>query len=69
MHFINTWGQDKVLFGTDFPVIDPERATREIAALGIRPEALNKLLRENALRLYGLDIGSRAPAQVASGPK
>jgi predicted TIM-barrel fold metal-dependent hydrolase len=69
VHFINTWGQDKVLFGTDFPVIDPERATREIAALELRPEAEKKLLRENALRLYGLELGSRASAQVASGPK
>ena len=44
MHFINTWGQDKVLFGTDFPVIDFERATREIDALDLRPEAKEKLL-------------------------
>jgi predicted TIM-barrel fold metal-dependent hydrolase len=55
VHFINTWGQDKVLFGTDFPVIDFERATREIDALDLRAEAKEKLLWRNAARLYGLD--------------
>ena len=38
----------------DFPVIDPERAMREIDDLTIRPEARRKFLRDNALRLYGL---------------
>lgn len=55
VHFLNTFGQDKVLFGTDFPVIDPERALREIEDLGLHPEAKRKFLRDNALRLYGID--------------
>lgn len=55
VHFLNTFGQDKVLFGTDFPVIDPERARREIEALGLRPASKRKFLRDNALRLYKLD--------------
>jgi uncharacterized protein len=54
VHFINTFGQDKVIFGTDYPVLDFKRTRDEIAALGLRPEALRKLLRENALRLYKL---------------
>lgn len=54
VHFINSWGQDKVLFGTDFPVIEPERAIREIDELELRPEAKRKLLRDNALRVYNL---------------
>lgn len=55
VHYLNTFGQDKVLFGTDFPVIDPERAMREIDALELRPESQRKLLRDNALRLYRLN--------------
>ncbi len=62
VHFIDSWGQDKVLFGTDFPVIDPERARREIDALGLRPEAARKFLRDNALRLYKLPDGRTQPA-------
>jgi predicted TIM-barrel fold metal-dependent hydrolase len=56
VHFINSWGQDKVLFGTDFPVIDPERARREIDGLGLRSETKRKLLRDNANRVYGLGL-------------
>lgn len=54
VHFINSWGQDKVLFGTDYPVLDFERTLNEIDALGIRPQSLEKLLRENARKLYKL---------------
>ena len=54
VHFINSWGQDKVIFGTDYPVLDFERTLNEIDALGIRPAALEKLLRENARKLYRL---------------
>jgi len=52
--YINSYGQDKVIFGTDFPVLDFERTRREIEALGLRPEPLKKLLRDNAMRLYKL---------------
>ena len=54
VHYINTFGQDKVIFGTDYPVLDFERTLREIDALNLRPVALEKLLRENARRLYRL---------------
>ncbi len=56
VHYLNSWGQDKVLFGTDFPVIDPERALAEIDQLGLRPQALRKFLRDNALALYKLKL-------------
>ena len=55
VHYLNSYGQDKVLFGTDFPVLDFERTRREIEALGLKPEALRKLLRDNALKVYRLD--------------
>ena len=54
VHFINTWGKDKVLFGTDWPVIDPERAITEIDTLELRPESKQKFLRDTALRLFRL---------------
>jgi predicted TIM-barrel fold metal-dependent hydrolase len=43
-----------VLFGTDWPVIDPERAIREIDELGLKPESKVRLLRENALEVFRL---------------
>lgn len=54
IHYINTYGQDKVLFGTDFPVLDFGRTMKEIEELGLRPEPLRKFLRDNALRIYKL---------------
>jgi predicted TIM-barrel fold metal-dependent hydrolase len=55
VNFINTYGQDKVIFGTDFPVLGFERTRQEIEDLGLRPGPKRKLLRDNAIRLYGLD--------------
>jgi predicted TIM-barrel fold metal-dependent hydrolase len=43
-----------VLFGTDWPVIDPERAVREIDALGMRPDSHRLMMRDNALRVFRL---------------
>ncbi|WP_321345097.1 amidohydrolase family protein [Breoghania sp.] len=56
VHYINTYGQDKVLFGTDFPVLDFEKTMRQIDELGLRPEPKRKFLRDNALRVYKLDV-------------
>lgn len=54
VHFLNSYGRHKVLFGTDWPVIDPERAAREIAAMELRPESRAMLMRDNALRVFRL---------------
>lgn len=52
VHYANTYGREKVLFGTDWPVIDPERAVREVGELNFRPESFQCLMRENALRIF-----------------
>ena len=54
VQFINSCGQDKVLFGTDFPIIDFERATREINDLGLKEDSKQKLLWKNTAHVYGL---------------
>jgi predicted TIM-barrel fold metal-dependent hydrolase len=53
--FINSRGQDKVMFGTDWPIVDFERATREVDALGLKEGPKRKLLFDNAVRVYGLE--------------
>ncbi|MCX7686150.1 MAG: amidohydrolase family protein [Acetobacteraceae bacterium] len=55
VHYIRSYGQDKVIFGTDFPVLDFARTIAEIEALGLPEEAKRKLLRENAIRVYRLE--------------
>jgi predicted TIM-barrel fold metal-dependent hydrolase len=53
VRYADSYGRHKVLFGTDWPVIDPERAVSEVAGLGLRPESHALLMRENALRVFG----------------
>jgi predicted TIM-barrel fold metal-dependent hydrolase len=66
VHYANTYGQDKFLFGTDWWVIDPERAMQEFAGLGFRPAAARKILRDNAHRIFHLESRTgKAAATVA----
>ena len=54
VRYLDSYGRDKVLFGTDWPVIDPERAVKEIDELKLRPQTMQKLMRDNALRVFRL---------------
>jgi predicted TIM-barrel fold metal-dependent hydrolase len=46
--------QDKVLFGSDFPMLTPERWLRDFAALDVPDAVRPKILRDNAARFLGL---------------
>jgi len=56
VQFIDSWGSKKVIFGTDFPVIDPERARADIEKLAIRPGSKRRFLRDNVIDLYNLKM-------------
>jgi uncharacterized protein len=43
-----------VLFGSDYPMITPERWLRDFERLEIDPEVRPLILKENAVRLLGL---------------
>lgn len=73
VHFANSWGRHKALFGTDWPVIDPERAVQEVEELGLRPESWQAMMRDNAMQLFKLDGAATAGhssgnAQAAPAP-
>lgn len=51
---IGTLLRTKALFGSDFPVITPDRWLASFAELGVREEAVPLILKENARRLLGL---------------
>ncbi len=68
VHYANTYGSHKVLFGTDWPVIDPERAVAEVAALNLWPESHAKLMRENALAVFDRLPGARKASAGAKTP-
>ena len=55
VHYANSYGQKKVLFGTDWPVIDPVRAVEEFNDLNFRESASQRILRENALEVFNLN--------------
>jgi predicted TIM-barrel fold metal-dependent hydrolase len=54
IHSMKTYGQDKVLFGTNFPQLSLERCTAQVADLGLPPEIEAKFLQTNAKRVFGL---------------
>jgi len=53
---VNTLLQDKVLFGSDWPVISVERWMAEFQQLDLKPEVRKKVLLENASRLFKLSL-------------
>jgi len=50
----NSLLRHKVLFGSDYPLVDPDRWLADFAHLEIRDEVRPLILKENALRLLGL---------------
>jgi len=48
-------GADKVLFGSDYPLLAPSRLLKEIEGLDLAEEDKNLLLAGNALRLLGIE--------------
>jgi predicted TIM-barrel fold metal-dependent hydrolase len=56
VNYLSTWGQDKVLFGTDFPVVPYDVARKEMKDLNLSAEIAEKLERTNAISLYRLNL-------------
>jgi uncharacterized protein len=50
----NTLLKDKMLFGSDFPVITPDRWLKDFEAISIKDEVRPMILKDNAVRLFGL---------------
>jgi predicted TIM-barrel fold metal-dependent hydrolase len=54
VRYANSLLKEKVLFGTDFPALTPERWLRDFEALEVKPEVRPLILKDNAARLLGL---------------
>ena len=52
IHFLNTRGQDKILYASDHPVLSMERCVKEATELELRPGVLDKYLYANAERVF-----------------
>ncbi|HEY8492110.1 MAG TPA: amidohydrolase family protein [Dehalococcoidia bacterium] len=56
VQYANTLLQDRMLFGSDYPSITPDRWLADFAEAPFRDEVRDKILRENAARLLGLPL-------------
>ena len=52
----NSFLKAKVLFGSDFPLLTPERWLRDFETLDIKPEVRPLILKDNAIRMLGLEL-------------
>lgn len=55
VQFANTQLKHKVLFGSDYPLITPDRWLEDFAKINIREEVRPLILKENAVRLFRLN--------------
>jgi predicted TIM-barrel fold metal-dependent hydrolase len=54
VQYANTLLREKVLFGSDFPALTPDRWLRDFETLNMKPEVRPLILKDNAIRLLGL---------------
>ena len=54
VRYANTLLRDRVLFGSDYPMLTPDRWLADFEGLDIKPDVRPLILKENAARLLGL---------------
>jgi predicted TIM-barrel fold metal-dependent hydrolase len=57
IQYANTLLKTKVLFGSDYPLLTPDRWMADFEKIGIKDEVRPLILKENAMRLFGLGRG------------
>jgi uncharacterized protein len=55
VHYLKTYGQDKVLFGTNFPQLSWEKCVQQVQQMDLPKEIQTKFLGSNARRVFQLD--------------
>jgi predicted TIM-barrel fold metal-dependent hydrolase len=56
VHFLKTWGRDKVCFATDYPLLQWDRVVPEVDRLELPPDVRRKFLHDNAVRAFKLPV-------------
>ncbi|MDB5980604.1 MAG: amidohydrolase [Pseudomonas sp.] len=54
LHYLKTYGQNKVLFGSNFPQLSHSKCMQQVKALGLAPEIEAGFLHGNTRRVFGL---------------
>jgi uncharacterized protein len=65
LQYANSLLQNKVLFGSDFPALTPERWLQDFEGLELKPEVRQKILLDNAAKLLKIDIENAIPTAKA----
>jgi predicted TIM-barrel fold metal-dependent hydrolase len=60
VQYANSRLKHKVLFGSDYPLITPDRWLADFAKIGIKDEVRPLILKENAVKLLGLNSTASA---------
>ncbi len=55
VQYLNTRGEDKVMFATDYPTLPWDRCMKEVRDLPLREHVWPKFLRENAMKVFKLE--------------
>jgi predicted TIM-barrel fold metal-dependent hydrolase len=55
VHYLKTYGQDKVLFGTNFPQLPFTKCVQQVQAMNLPEEIQTKFLSANARRVFQLE--------------
>ncbi len=55
VQYANTLLKSKVLFGSDYPLITPDRWLADFEKIAIKDEVRPLILKQNAMRLFGLE--------------
>jgi predicted TIM-barrel fold metal-dependent hydrolase len=56
VHFMETFGRDKVCFATDYPLLQWERVLAEVDGLELGSEVKQRFLHDNAVRAFNLKV-------------
>jgi hypothetical protein len=54
--YTKSWGQDKVIWATDYPLLSFDRTLTELEDLGLSEDIYRKVVRDNLLRALKLDV-------------
>ncbi len=54
--FAKGWGQDKVIWATDYPLLTFDRTLAELEELEVNEEVYKKLVRDNVVRALKLEV-------------
>jgi len=68
LQYLNSVIPDKFLFGSDYPLLSPDRWLEEFGRLEIKDEVRPKVLYRNACEVLGLDPGRFEPGGDSAAP-